>query len=502
MDQARQQLIRVTADSAMEELIALACIGAPLWIADSFGSNTYVINEEEYHRTFPQAIWPELIGFKCESSRETAVVMISPPKLVEILMDKFRWAAVFAGIVARAITHEVLTPGVAGNYDGALQVLSAEFQAPSHLVPTREAYFARYCRRHDNGCWAVVDVSLDSLCPSISVSCRRRPSGCLIHGMPNGYSKITWVEHVDADDRGVHNMYRAFVNSGLAFGAKCWISILDRQCERLASVMAPSLPNTDAKTIEGRKSMLNLAERIGTTFCGGMSESNGHSWRTILGRGDDEVRIMIGKMLADLGTPLGVVLNAAISFSLPVHPKRVFDFLRSQDSRSQWDILSHGGELQEIAFVANGRETGNRLSLFRIITADGTNRYVLILQETWIGPTGCFVVYAPVDVVMMNAVLDGVDSTLAEILPSGFAIVPDGPKEIAGRNAETGESNCGSLVTAQFQILVDCDPTARIHIDSIAAIKTLVIGTVNRIKDAMGASSTGRAASSNTPPHM
>lgn len=51
-----------------------------------------------------------------------------------------------------------------------------------------------------------------------------------------------WVEHVEVDDRAVHNIYRALVNSGLAFGAKRWVSTLDRQCERLASVMASNMP--------------------------------------------------------------------------------------------------------------------------------------------------------------------------------------------------------------------------------------------------------------------
>lgn len=65
-----------------------------------------------------------------------------------------------------------------------------EFQVPSPLVPTRESYFVRYCKNNSDGTWAVVDVSLDSLRPSPVQKCRRRPSGCLIQEMPNGYSKV------------------------------------------------------------------------------------------------------------------------------------------------------------------------------------------------------------------------------------------------------------------------------------------------------------------------
>lgn len=63
--------------------------------------------------------------------------------------------------------------------------------------------------------------------------------------MPNGYSKVTWVEHVEVDDRSVNEIYKPLVNSGLAFGAKRWLATLDRQCERLASSMATNVPAGD-----------------------------------------------------------------------------------------------------------------------------------------------------------------------------------------------------------------------------------------------------------------
>jgi homeobox-leucine zipper protein len=123
--------------------------------------------------------------------------------------------------------------------------MSVEFQVPSPLVPTRESYFVRYCKQNADGTWAVVDVSLDGLRPGAVLKCRRRPSGCLIQEMPNGYSKVTWVEHVEVDDRSVHSIYKLLVSSGLAFGARRWVGTLDRQCERLASVMASNIPTSD-----------------------------------------------------------------------------------------------------------------------------------------------------------------------------------------------------------------------------------------------------------------
>ncbi|KAL8096682.1 hypothetical protein AgCh_037602 [Apium graveolens] len=61
---------------------------------------------------------------------------------------------------------------------------------PSPLVPTRENYFVKYCKQHDSGTWAVADVSLDNLRSASISRCRRRPSGCLIQEMPNGYFRI------------------------------------------------------------------------------------------------------------------------------------------------------------------------------------------------------------------------------------------------------------------------------------------------------------------------
>ncbi|KAL6538880.1 Homeobox-leucine zipper protein MERISTEM L1 [Orobanche minor] len=218
-----------------------------------------------------------------------------------------QWTGVFSSIVSRAITLEVLSTGVAGNYNGALQVMSADFQVPFPLVPTRENYFIRYCKQHGDETWAVFDVSLDNLRPTSVSRSRRRPSGFLIHELPNGYSKVTWIEHVEVDDGFVHSIYKALVNSGLAFGARSWVVILDRQCERLASVMAN---NISAGDVGGRKSMLKLAERMVMSFCTGVGASTAHTWTTLSGSGADDVRVMTRKSIDDLGRPPGIVLSA------------------------------------------------------------------------------------------------------------------------------------------------------------------------------------------------
>ncbi|XP_041005882.1 homeobox-leucine zipper protein HDG2 isoform X1 [Juglans microcarpa x Juglans regia] len=482
LTEADKPMIIELAVAAMEELVKMAQMGEPLWMTNLDGTST--LHEDEYIRTFPRGIGPRPTGFKCEASRETAVVIMNHINLVELLMDVDQWSTVFSGIVSRAMTLEVLSTGVAGNYNGALQVMTAEFQVPSPLVPTRESYYVRYCKQLSDGTWAVVDVSLDSLRPSPAVRCRRRPSGCLIQEMPNGYSKVTWVEHVEVDDRGVHNLYHQLVSSGHAFGAKRWVATLDRQCERLASAMATNIPSGDDGVItnqEGRKSMLKLAERMVISFCAGVSASTAHTWTTLSGTGADDVRVMTRKSIDDPGRPPGIVLSAATSFWLPVSPKRVFDFLRDENYRNEWDILSNGGVVQEMAHIANGRDTGNCVSLLRVNSANSSQSNMLILQESCNDPTASFVIYAPVDIVAMNLVLNGGDPDYVALLPSGFAILPDGTSDLGGGAIGVADSG-GSLLTVAFQILVDSVPTAKLSLGSVATVNNLIACTVERIK--------------------
>lgn len=75
--------------------------------------------------------------------------------------------------------------------------MQAEVQFPSPLVPAREVVFFRYCVHNaEEGTWSVVDfpaegLQLEALQTSSVVKCRRRPSGCIIQDMPNGYSRVS-----------------------------------------------------------------------------------------------------------------------------------------------------------------------------------------------------------------------------------------------------------------------------------------------------------------------
>lgn len=84
--EADKPMIIELAVAAMEELVRIAHICEPLWTVGLDGTST-VLDEEEYVRTFPRGIGPKPAGFKCEASRENAVVIMNHVNLVEILMD-------------------------------------------------------------------------------------------------------------------------------------------------------------------------------------------------------------------------------------------------------------------------------------------------------------------------------------------------------------------------------------------------------------------------------
>ncbi|PWZ43590.1 Homeobox-leucine zipper protein ROC1 [Zea mays] len=388
---ADKPMIVELAVAAMEELVRMAQLDEPLWNAPAGldgSAEEETLNEEEYARLFPGGLGPKPYGLNSEASRDSAVVIMTHANLVEILMDVNQYAAVFSSIVSRAATLEVLSTGVAGNYNGALQVMSVEFQVPSPLVPTRESYFVR------------------------SLTAGNESFACL-----------------------------------------------------LAAVITSA---------EGRKSMLKLAERMVMSFCGGVTASAAHQWTTLSGSGAEDVRVMTRKSVDDPGRPPGIVLNAATSFWLPVPPKR-------------WDILSNGGVVQEMAHIANGRDHGNCVSLLRVNSTNSNQSSMLILQESCTDMSGSYVIYAPVDVVAMNVVLNGGDPDYVALLPSGFAILPDGPSSGSSSmlQGDGGVGSGGSLLTVAFQILVDSVPTAKISLGSVATVNSLIACTVERIKAAV-----------------
>ncbi|MBA0719054.1 hypothetical protein Golax_006762, partial [Gossypium laxum] len=477
-----KSLMSDIAANAMEELLRLLQTNEPLWIK-STNDGKDVLNLESYERIFPK---PNNTHFKSpnirvEASRDSGVVIMNGLALVDMFMDSTKWVELFPTIVSIAKTIEVISPGMLGTHSGSLQLMYEELQVLSPLVPTREFYTLRYCQQIEQGLWAIVNVSYDL--PQFASQCRshRLPSGCLIQDMPNGYSKVTWLEHVEIEDKTpIHRLYRDLVHSGSAFGAERWLTTLQRMCERFACLMVSSTSTRDLGGVipspEGKRSMMKLAQRMVNSFCRSVGTSNSHRSTTLSGSNEVGVRVTVHKS-SDPGQPNGIVLSAATTFWLPVSPQNVFSFFKDERTRPQWDVLSNGNAVQEVAHIANGSHPGNCISVLRAFNTSHNN--MLILQESCIDSSGSLVVYCPVDLPAINVAMSGEDPSYIPLLPSGFTITPDGHLE-QGDGASTssstghGRSSGGSLITVAFQILVSSLPSAKLNLDSVTTVNNLI----------------------------
>ncbi|XP_048322649.2 homeobox-leucine zipper protein ROC2 isoform X2 [Ziziphus jujuba] len=517
----RNKIIEVAVDS-MEELTRMALVGEPLWKFDK-KRNAEVLNDIEYMREYghihatlmeimrmvevgePQSLpnldsssessieseyKPTLLpkeagqeSLYSEASRDSAYFKMSASSFVELLMDLKQWSSLFSNIVSRAMVLGVLSSsGFQRNYDGTIQVMTAEFHASTPFIPHRESYFARYCKQLNHEMWGVVDVSLENLFPYPSTVFRRRPSGCLIKDMPNGCSKVIWVEHVQVDSNLVPYIFKPVVTSGFVFGARRWIDTVVRQCERFEALITPSTPNANGVFIPqpGRTSLLKLSERMMRSFFADVGGGTLNNWTSLPLSCAEGIKVMAKNSMDDPGKPPGTTLVFATSLGLSAPPKKLFNFLRQGDSRPKWDILSHGLSVNEVAYIHNGRDPLNRVSIMQV-NASQNRVHMLYLQESRTDNTGSYVVYAPVEVSAMSMVFNGGNPDYVHILPSGFAILPD--TDINQMNGET--AGCGSLLTVAFHVVDRASTLDFIPLSSVNTIYHVITDTAMSIKAAV-----------------
>ncbi|KAK9282460.1 hypothetical protein L1049_005378 [Liquidambar formosana] len=477
-------------NQAMEELKKMATAGDPLWIR-SLETGREILNYDEYMKEF--SIETSSNGRSkrsIEASRETGVVFVDLPKLVQSFMDVNQWKEMFPCLISKAATVDVICNGEGASRNGAVQLMFAELQMLTPMVPTREVYFVRFCKQLSADQWAIVDVSIDKVEDNIDASlvkCRKRPSGCIIEDKANGHCKVIWVEHLECQKSTVP-MYRTIVNSGLAFGARHWMATLQLQCERLVFFMATNVPTKDSTgvaTLAGRKSILKLAQRMTWSFCRAIGASSYHTWTKVSSKTGDDIRVASRKNLNDPGEPQGLILCAVSSVWLPVSPHVLFDFLRDEARRSEWDIMSNGGPAQSIANLAKGQDRGNAVTIQAMKSKENP---MWVLQDSCTNAYESMVVYAPVDITGMQSVMTGCDSSNIAILPSGFSILPDGlesrPLVITSRPEEKSTEG-GSVLTIAFQVLTDNSTTAKLTMESVENVNTLISCTLRNIKTSL-----------------
>ncbi|KAG9133339.1 hypothetical protein Leryth_021485 [Lithospermum erythrorhizon] len=486
--------------SFMDELVKMCQMGEPLWLQVDDQSGRHILNVEEYSRMFPCPPLDIKQPIRTEATRHSTVVIMNSITLVDAFLDANKWMELFPSIISRAKTLQVIASGASRNGSGSLFLMYAELQVLSPLVPTRETHFLRYCQQNvEEGTWIIVDFPLDNFHTSYPLSYpyfKRRPSGCVIQDMPNGYSRITWVEHAEVEENSVHQILDQFVSSGIAFGAQRWLAVLERQCERFASLMARNVSDLGViPSLEARRNLMCLAQRMVRTFCINMSTAYGQSWTSISDPTDSTIRITTRKV-TEPGQINGLILTGVLTTWLPYPYYQVFDLLRDEHRRAQLDVLSNGNALQEVAHIANGSHPGNCISILRMNVANNSSQRVeLMLQESCTDESGSLVVYTTVNVDAIQEAMTGQDPSCIPMLPLGFVIVPmNHPTNNNSCNIGSSEGQSsgkaplaepGCLLTVGLQVLTSTLPTAKVNLSSVNAITHHISSTAEQINAAL-----------------
>ncbi|KAF3587086.1 hypothetical protein F2Q69_00032513 [Brassica cretica] len=396
-----------------------------------------------------------------------------------------KWKMLFPTIVNEAKTIHTLGSELPINENcNVLQVIWEQLHILSPLVPPREFMIVRCCQQIGEGLWIIADVSQDSQhivnSDQASPSCYKRPSGCLIRSLPNAHTEVRWIEHVEVDHTtDTHKMYRELVSGSSGYGARRWIVTLERMCERMALSSILIMPATDwsetIPTVEGRRSVMKLGERMLKIFNEMLIMSGKVEFPQQSKCG---VRISI-RMNKEPGQLPGLVVSAASCLSIPLTPLQVFNCLRSNDTRHQWDVLCRGNAITETARIFTGSSGTNCINLLQPTPpwdigqnmVQEPHKKMMVLQECYMDALGGMIVYSPLDMATMSIAASGeVDPSKIPILPSGFTISSD--------NSE------GTLLMLAFQILNSDENSKTRSVSEIAVdrVSRLISQTVQSIK--------------------
>ncbi|KAL3845072.1 hypothetical protein ACJIZ3_002475 [Penstemon smallii] len=521
-----KSIIIETTIAAMNELVELLQMREPVWI-NSATDGRCMIHRDSYDKLFPKPHLYKTTSARIESSKDSGEVAMNAMQLIEMFLDSNKWKDLFSTIVTKARTIEVVE---AGSLGGSLHLMYAKMHILSPLVSPREFFFIRYCRQLNSNTWVMVDVSYDfikELQDAAPTRSWKLPSGCMIEDLSNGKSKITWIEHVQVDGKSTtHRLYRDLVYGCEAYGAKRWITTLQRMCERYTFSMGltttPPAPARELEggrflfylfvrsvigSTEGRRNLMKLSHRMVNNFCEVLGMSDKLEYHNLSELNNSGVRISLRESNGGLGQPNGLIVSAATSLWLPISHQNLFNFFKDNKKRAQvlfklrlddelfvqWDVLSNGYPVNAIANVSTGKHPGSCISIIQPFAPKETG--MLLLQESSMDSLGGIIIYAPVDLPTLSSVVKGDDTTGVPILPSGYVISTDGRAKRGVVQASSSSSSTtsnynnsseGSLLTIAYQILVSCSTlTKQLNMESVATVHTLISSTTQKIKMAL-----------------
>lgn len=492
IEKVEKSLIIGIAASAMDELVELLHLKEPVWIKSATDGRS-LIHHDSYYKLFPKANHLKTASARIESSKHSGMVAVAATHLIEMFLNSNKWKDLFPTIINEAGTIEVLDTG---DFGGSLNLMYGKMHVLSPLVAPREFIFIRYCRQLNSRTWILVDVSYDfikQLEDAAPTHCRKFPSGCMIEDISNGKSNITWIEHVEVDDKSLtHRLYRDLVCNCQAYGATRWVVTLQRMCERMAFSVGRTMTHKHALEgviglPEGRRNLMNLCRRMVKKFCEELSLSDGLDFSHSSASNNGGVRFSLHRSTVQ-GLPDGLILSAATSLWLPLSYETLFDFFKDEKNRAQWDALSDGNISNEIAHISTGTHPGNCISIIQPYVPEESN--MLILQESCIDPFGAMVIYAPIELPSVIAAVNGEDTAKIPILPSGLVISTDGCTDGVGASSSSGKSkSSGSLLTVAFQILMCYGTRSReLNMETVSNVHALLSTSIQKIKTALDCS--------------
>ncbi|KAH7850012.1 hypothetical protein Vadar_026533 [Vaccinium darrowii] len=449
IEEMQKSLMFEKAVDAMGELTKLLQVNEPVWVKSPVDGR-YILHRDSYNKLFPKLNHFKSSTARIESSKDSGAVAMSAIHLIEMFMDS----------------------------------MYEQMHIFSSLLSPREFYFLRYCKEVEPGIWVMVDMSYDWSSEDSPLQSWRLPSGCVVQDKSNGCSEVRWVEHVEVNDKSkTHRLYRDLVWGSLAYGAQRWIITLQRMSESIFLYPVIDMP-------EERKRVMDLSHRMVKNFWAMLNMSGKMDFPHWSELNNSGVRVSV-RLSDGPGQPSGMVVSAASSLWLPLSCEALFNFFRDENSRSQWDVLSDGNPVHEIANISCGAHPGNCISIIQSFAPKDSN--MLVLQESCIDPLGSLIVYAPIDFSSIKSAISGEDSTNIPILPSGFIISGDGrcpDKGTGGASTSTGRKTRygGSLLTVAFQIL-ECTHSKQMNMDSVTTVNTLVSSSIQKIKAALDCSS-------------
>lgn len=92
---------------------------------------------------------------------------------------------------------------------------------------------------------------------------------------------------------------------------------------------------------DGRRSLLQLSQRISRSYNEAVRASAENHWRPLPTLNGENILVKTSCNVDDPGHPHGVIITVATSVKLHVPPNDVFEFLSSGSNRSKVDLIFH-----------------------------------------------------------------------------------------------------------------------------------------------------------------